>query len=178
VYIEGLTEHAGAYVFYVFGPKAGNSEPDWSRIDVGQPIEAEEAGVRIRPPASTGVLSKLGVVAVARELADKTPGGDPSWFKGQPARVLLVKGFIEVVPLRQSRGKPVLRYRLEKNGDTFSLTLLNPERLTREREGEAEPVPLATTENAAGAALAWVGLTAATAMVLAAAVVWWLRGAN
>jgi hypothetical protein len=179
VYVEGLAEHAGRYAFYVFRPPAGqggdSAEPYWASIAVGGPADPGEAGVRVSPPPKAGP-GEFRLVAVPRDLAEKAPAGDPAWFRGRPAGVIPVAGAIEVVPLRQSRGAPVLHYRLEKTADGFALTLLNPDRLAREREPDPGPTGPAPAGTGAQTTLMWAGLAVGVVVLVAAGARWWLRG--
>jgi hypothetical protein len=178
VYVEGMSEFWADYVFYVFRPgtqKGGGTQPFWSPLKVGEPGGLGDKGVRIQPPASTGLLGDLRLLAVSKEIADKTPAGDPSWFQDPPEGVKVVDGVIEIVPLRQSHGATVLRYRLYKSPAGFNVTLMNPERLAREREPDPEPTRSTPTEPAGNnTTLIWVGV-AAVAVILLVVIIGWRR---
>ena len=96
VYVEGLAAHSGEYAFYVFRPPANggaeSAEPNWARVEARQTAESGDTGVRINAPPKTGVLGELRLVAVRRDLAEKSPAGIAAWFRGQTPGVIPVAG--------------------------------------------------------------------------------------
>jgi hypothetical protein len=181
IYVEGLAEQGGAYSFFVFWPEAVGEPADrskqwWRRVDPAGPADPGEAGIRVSLPGGR-VIGEAALIAVPKELAVRAPDGDPTWFRDHPPGIVRVEGSLSVTPLSLSRGPAVLRYRLDKMGQGFTLTLLNPERLAREREPDPQPSP-STPAEAGGGTLVWVGLAAAVVALLAVAVWWWRRPAS
>jgi hypothetical protein len=182
IYVEGLAELANSYVFYVYRPewKPGKLEPSkpfWSRVRIERAANSEEPGAHIEPPASTGTGGKLGMLAVAKDVADKTPDGDPSWFPSPPAGVYPVQGIIDFAVLHRSHGDPILRYRLEKSADEFRLTLLNPDRLAHELDPDPAPVQSKPLGTADAPQIIWFALAAVALVLLVVAALWWRRSA-
>jgi hypothetical protein len=182
IYVEGLSEQAGAYSFFVFWPEAAGEFPDgakewWRRVDPAAPEDPGEAGIRIPLPGGRAI-GEAGLLAVPNEVAAGAPNGDPAWFRDSPLGVVRVAGSLSVTPLHLSRGPAVLRYRLAKTGQGFTLTLLNPERLARERHPDLEPTHSTRAGTGGEATLVWGGLAATVVAILAVVFWWWRRSAN